>query len=215
MDRPFIRDIDELRRVLSAEKIPGTVFVFDLGNVMLTFDNAEHARRMRPYTGADPARVEMMFHASEYHRRFDAGQMEPDAFRQVVKAELGILMREDDFWRLFVERLAPPNPAMLELVTELGLAGHQTAVLSNIDPVALAHLQTVPTLLDLFDIRCFSCVRGVRKPDRAAFQNVVNAAPPGSRFVLTDDLERNVSAAKTLGWTTYRFALPDARIPDP
>ncbi len=206
----MIRDIDELRRALESERKPGTVFVFDLGNVMLPYDNRRHAVRLLDYGGESARQIEELIHTSDYHRLFDTGSLDPETFRVAVCAELGLMIEREPFWRMFRERFHPVNRQMIDLVTDCGLASHQTAVLSNIDPVALAHLQTLGPLLDLFDIKCFSCERAARKPEPRAFQNVVDEAPPGARFVFVDDLERNVLAARAFGWQAIHFALPEA-----
>ena len=101
---------------------------------------------------------------------------------------------------LTIERAALPRPFMLEAVRRLRKFGFETAALTN-------NWQTMPVgaLRPHFDVVIESCVEGVRKPEGAIYQILVerlDSKPACIAFL--DDIGANLKTARALGMTTIK-----------
>lgn len=107
-------------------------------------------------------------------------------YRAVVLDDLGVLRSAPGL---------PVEPALARAVAGARARGLRTAVLSNADDVD-------PLLVPLVDLVRVSGATGLRKPDPAAFADVVRAlgVAPG-QCVYVDDVAVNVRAAVACGLT--------------
>ena len=108
---------------------------------------------------------------------------------------------------------------MEKLLVELLRDGRQLWVLSNY-PRWFHSLRRQLALDRYFCGYSVSCLTGLRKPEAAAYQEVVAASGcDAERLVLVDDREENCAAARALGWQTIRFrdaaALRQELLPGP
>ena len=84
-----------------------------------------------------------------------------------------------------------------------GLAkNYRLALLSNTDPIHVAHMESTFTFFKYFPVRIYSCVVGKSKPNPAIYQDALRATKvKANEAVYIDDLEENVAAAQALGMT--------------
>jgi len=131
-----------------------------------------------------------------------------DGGRMSAKAYWEMMMDRLDCGRVPVERLIGPDTRSWTVINEDTLAfaaalrdhGVVTAVLSNMNPEVLRHLQTECPWIEAFDHRVYSCELGVVKPDREIYDICVSRM--GLRHgecLFLDDMEANVRAAEKYG----------------
>ncbi len=126
----------------------------------------------------------------EFHRRLSdlfAGLWSPEEIARVDAAWLGT-----------------PYPGVLELIRDLGLAGIETACLSNTSRDHWSVLERLEEV-DALDHRHASHLLGLIKPDDAIyarFETLVGR--PSEEIVFFDDLQDNIDAATRRGWHGVR-----------
>jgi len=106
-----------------------------------------------------------------------------------------------DVERLFdVWRCVETYPRVRELIGQLRAAGIRCGLATNQQDLRAHHMSSALGYAELFDIECYSCRMGVRKPDAAFFTAAVDAmACVPAQVVFIDDSVVNVDAARTCG----------------
>jgi HAD superfamily hydrolase (TIGR01509 family) len=91
---------------------------------------------------------------------------------------------------------------------------NRLALLSNTDPIHVAHMESTFTFFKYFPVRIYSCVIGLSKPSPAIYQQTLRATKvKANEAVYIDDLEENVAAAKALGMIGIHLPVP-TELPD-
>lgn len=89
----------------------------------------------------------------------------------------------------------------LACVRALRRKGHVCALGTNQEKHRAAYMRREMRLAEEFDYVFVSCELGASKPDSAFFGRVEEQLrSPTSEIFLIDDAERNIAAAKTVGW---------------
>ena len=132
------------------------------------------------------------------------------------------LIREDNFWEKVCSELNVPKPKVRSLWAEAFKAvyvprnymfsmaswlrknGYRTAVLSNTEVPAMEFLHR--QRYNMFDVPVFSCVEGVKKPDRKIYEITLKKLGPGpEQSVFIDDKAEYINGAKEVGIKTVLF----------
>jgi putative hydrolase of the HAD superfamily len=108
------------------------------------------------------------------------------------------------------------RPEMVEALRRIRAHGLPLALLTNnfvSGPRAPGARPDVAEALALFDHVIESSVEGVRKPDPAAYQLVIDRlGVPAARIVFLDDLGINLKPARAMGMTTIKVTDPAAAL---
>ncbi|MBI5609136.1 MAG: HAD family phosphatase [Deltaproteobacteria bacterium] len=183
------------------------VVCFDLGDVLvrlrfercaLQLDRLAHGEAAEPRrSGLTPAQLFTGRRGMAYAR----GEIEPAIFFDEVCQELGLpaasLPEVVGAWCAIFE----PWPAMQDLATRVVASGAPVWLLSNTDPVHMAHLRPQLPFLERFQGLWLSYQTGTAKPDPAYFTGFAKQtgyAPEQCLFI--DDRPDNVAQAQALGW---------------
>jgi len=123
-------------------------------------------------------------------------------------AEIYNLPREKVTESVFLEsflRALTPMPGMQELLQKLHKAGVRMAMLSDTTPM-FAYVRRNWIFSEFFDHIFLSFEIGHKKPDKAAFQAVIDHYQlQPNEFFFVDDNEQNVVAAQHLGLQAVQF----------
>jgi len=91
---------------------------------------------------------------------------------------------------------------------------YKLALLSNTDPIHVAHMESTFSFFHYFPVRIYSCAVGISKPNPAIYQEALRATKvKATEAVYIDDLEENVAAAKALGMVGIHLPVP-AQLPE-
>jgi epoxide hydrolase-like predicted phosphatase len=132
------------------------------------------------------------------------------------------LIREDAFWEQICRELNVPKPNMHSLWAEafkaahvprnsmflmaasLQTNGYRTAVLSNTEVPAMQHFHLQK--YEMFDVAVFSCLEGVKKPDREIYEiTIKKLGSQPEQAVFIDDKPEYINGAKEVGINTILF----------
>jgi len=133
----------------------------------------------------------------------EKGNLTEAEFLDLVGGELGEplhSLRETYFRNLH------PNDRMIDYVRDLRSRGLRTALLTNNVREWEPHWRAKLPIDDIFETVVDSAFVGVRKPDPEIYGIVLERLQlPAQECVFIDDLERNVEAARELGFATVHF----------
>ncbi len=142
-------------------------------------------------------------------RRFDAGRIDTDTFVREILAELDLSLTPERFLRNFRNWVKGPYAEALPLLRRLA-PRVRLAYLSNVNEPHWAQLRDRTELFDMFDAGFPSFEIGRLKPDRDAYEYVLEAMEvPAERVVFLDDNAPNVEGARAVGLHAYEVHEPE------
>ena len=137
-------------------------------------------------------------------RRFERGLCDPDVFAREIVAELDLPIEPSRFLERFAtwpERLYPGAMALVSAVRRKV----QVACLSNSNALHWAGPMREFGLHEAFDHTFVSHEMGTLKPDREAFDHVLQRLQAAPQHILfMDDNQINVDAARSSGIDAHR-----------
>jgi HAD superfamily hydrolase (TIGR01509 family) len=183
------------------------VVLFDLGNVLITFDPMRFWDALGIVDEARRADIKPRMLA--LGREYESGSITTPEFRQRFHELFDGAHTHDELDAAFRTVLPDPIPGMEEIVRRAA-ATCEIGLVSNTNPIHFDMcLETVPALkhVDRFYV---SYEVGALKPDPAYYAGVRQGeqASPGE-MVFIDDLGENVTAANNEGFKGIRFTGTD------
>lgn len=141
-------------------------------------------------------------------RGFESGTTSPDAFAEALVAEFGLPLTPETFLREFSLWPRAVFSGVSELLTSLR-GRFILASFSNTNSIHWSRVREEFDLLDHFDLHFPSHVIGKMKPDREAFEYILEATGvPAERILFFDDNPMNVAGAQSVGITAHRVDGP-------
>ncbi len=185
--------------------------VFDLGGVLLRWQPHEFMARLLPERSATPQEAQAL--TRDFFQgfggdwgEFDRGVLEVAPLAQRIARRTGI--NEPDVRRVIdaIPEELQPLTASVALLRRLHARGRELYFLSNMpEPYAL-HLEATHEFFGLFQQGVFSARVRLIKPDPAIFAHAHAAFGVGATApVFIDDVQKNVSAARSAGWCAIHF----------
>lgn len=176
------------------------VVLFDLDGVVRHFDPRNVADIEKRH-GIEAGAIERFAFSSPLIEQVTTGQMS----RHDWIARIAEHLEDPDAAREWGRQPFRVDQAVLTLANELRALGLRTAILTN-------GTDTIPTeaaalgLGDHFDAIFNSATIGFAKPDRRAFQHVLDSlCVSASTVFFTDDSPAKLAGAATLGMTTHHY----------
>jgi len=182
--------------------------VFDLGNVLVRWDP------YLPFVGRmDRGDVEAYFAEIDFatfNQRQDAGRPWSAARAELAARSPQHLAAFDVYLDHFADSIAGPVPGSSELVRELIAAGIRVLGLTNWSAETFHLAVPAAPVIGLLEAVLVSGEVGVAKPDPRIFALLTDRfAVNPSTAVFTDDVERNVDAARAAGYVGLVFTGAD------
>lgn len=186
--------------------------VFDMGRVLMEFDNMVPALRH----AQDPQKAQIIVDAVFNHPSWgpvvDGGEMDEsdymlDARKRLPTEELRQILTEmaKDWWLDVVW----PKPGMHELLDELLEKGYRLYVLSNCGFVFRKFQHRIPQI-DRFSGILISAEEKLIKPDPAIYRRLCEKFDlRAEECLFIDDLQKNIDGARSVGMQGYCFAHGD------
>ena len=115
----------------------------------------------------------------------------------------------DEFLRFWFEREHVVCLEILGLIRELRASGHYCVLGTNQEKHRAAYLRREMNLGTELDEVYASCELGFAKPSAEFFLGVAARLPARAREIcLIDDVEKNVNAARSIGWSAIHYRGP-------
>jgi glucose-1-phosphatase len=177
-----------------------SVLLFDLGGVLVENHVFDELRSLLGQTVDDDVLRDRWL-SSPAVRDFELGRISSTAFTSRFLDEWKISVPPEDFKDSLASWVHQPYPGAEELVSWLRRR-HQVSCLTNCNE---AHWSQLAPFMRAFDSSFSSHLLGRVKPDKAAFEAVIEAlGVRPDQVTFFDDSQTNVESAQRLGITAFR-----------
>ncbi len=181
---------------------PGTAdaLLFDLGRVVIDIDFNRTLHCWAGHAGCEPSDIVERFVRDEVYRHHEIGKISNEAYFDSLRASLGIGISDAQFLEGWNAIFAGEMPGIAKLLARAA----QRLPLYAFSNTNSAHVEyfsgKFADVLGHFRELYLSSAIGLRKPDAAAYDHVVNAiGVPAERIVFFDDLAENIEGAMARG----------------
>jgi FMN phosphatase YigB (HAD superfamily) len=190
------------------EKVPRAV-IFDVGRVIIRVDLSRSMGSLGQRDGLTHTQVLRELEADARWTDWQEGRMTPHEWHAHLAKKLQFTYNFDEFCTIWNGVLAPGQILPDALFESLGRSC-RLGLLSNTDPIHVAHFEAQYSFARYFPVRVYSCRVGSSKPAPAIYHRAlreVEATPDETLFI--DDVQENASAAARLGINAFHFTSPE------
>jgi putative hydrolase of the HAD superfamily len=195
---------------MRSEKNLIEVIFFDLGNVILPFNNYQIAEKLCRFSQKkefqEPGKVfSYLFDFQEgVINPFDMGKVSPQEFFESVRNHLGLSIPFEQFvpiWTdIFVE-----DQEVSEIIRSLK-GKWRLGLLSNTDPLHFRYIVSTFPIVSALEKWILSYEVGFKKPDAQIFQKAIEwASVEPQKILFIDDTKGHVEASISLGMQGIHF----------
>jgi HAD superfamily hydrolase (TIGR01509 family) len=182
--------------------------ISDIGRVIVGVDVS---RAMQGLSSSIPLSPKEIWSAIEKDPRFvdlQDGRISARDWHLHIVRRLGGNLTYDQFTQAWNAALLPETLQPDSLWAGLAKK-YRLSLLSNTDPIHVAHMESTFTFFKYFPVRVYSCVVGSSKPKPVIYQEALRATKvKANEAVYIDDLEENVAVASSLGMIGVHCADP-------
>lgn len=186
--------------------------IFDIGRVLIRMDVPRAVNNLRANVALSPAEVWTALEKDPRWVDWQEGRMSPHDWHLHVTKRLGSPLNFEQFTEAWNLALHPEPVHDSELFAKLGKR-YRLGLLSNTDPIHVAHMESRYDFFPFFPVRTYSCVAGATKPSPLIFREALRASRvKAEEAVFIDDIPAYVEAAQRLGIAGIHFQSAD-RLP--
>jgi putative hydrolase of the HAD superfamily len=179
--------------------------IFDVGRVIIRVDLSRSFAALGRREGLSHLQVLRELEADPHWPNWQEGRMSPRDWHAHIDRKFGLSHTFEEFCSIWNSVLEPETILPDALFEQLG-ANCRLALLSNTDPIHVAHFEASFPFVLHFPTRVYSCRIGLSKPSPAIYHHAlreVEALPEETMFI--DDMHENVVAAASLGIAAFQF----------
>ena len=186
------------------KKLSIITIIFDLGGVMVWTHWSRLTEPLARLTGITPNEVMERIRTGDAYFPYMRGELDFSEFHSKLTDDLGLEVTPDELLELW-NSILEPNKAINPIIKRLK-GRYRLAVGSNTDHSHFTRGNEVQVAALEFDDVLVSYELGVCKPDPEFFRRgLAKLGVAAEECIFIDDLEDNVSAARSLGITGIRF----------
>ncbi len=182
-----------------------SVIVFDLGNVLISFDYAPFIEKLNCIKSGLGEKVGDRYKKNyNIHRKFEAGKLTHNDFLKIMMEWTEGLISEEYFCIIFSE-IFTENKNVISLLPLLK-EKYKLVLLSNTNEIHKKYGWEHYGFIKYFDKLCLSHEIGAVKPEEKIYEFVENQteAVPGEHLFI-DDIAEYTEGARKRGWDAIQF----------
>lgn len=187
---------------------PPRAVIFDIGRVIIRVDLARSFDSFGKRTGLSHDQVWKALEADSRWGDWQEGRMTPRDWHKHLCEKFQLSLSFEEFCETWNGVLEPAT-ILPEALFERLATTCRLALLSNTDPIHVAHIEATFPFVRHFPVRVYSCRVGASKPGPAIYHHALREldASPEEAFYI-DDVPENVAAAIRLGMAGFHFTSP-------
>jgi glucose-1-phosphatase len=179
--------------------------IFDIGRVLVRIDVAAAMGSFSERISMTPQEIWTALEKDPRWIDWQEGRMSARDWHLHATKRLGVAMSFEEFTEIW-NRALDPNPIQDNAFLEKLSKRYRLGLLSNTDPIHVAHLESTYNFFRFFPARTYSCVVGASKPSPIIYQKALQASKVrAEEAVYIDDIPAYVEAAKRLGMSGITF----------
>lgn len=173
--------------------------IFDIGRVLIRVNVARAMTDLAHGVSLSPEEVWSALERDPRWKDWQEGRMSPRDWHLHVSRRLGSKLSFEQFVEVW-NRALDPTPIHEDAFLAKLAKKYRLAVLSNTDPLHVAHLEKTFGFFEMFPARIYSCSIGASKPDPVIYKEALQACKVHAQeAVYVDDIPAYAQAASQLG----------------
>jgi len=183
--------------------------IFDIGRVLIRVDVSRATSGLAEGIALSPQEIWSMLEKDPRWMDWQEGRMSPRDWHLHLAKRLGRKLSFEQFvevWNRALDPVPMQDAAFLQKLSK----GHRLAVLSNTDPLHVAHMEKSYEFFNFFPVRVYSCRVGASKPSPLIYKEALQSCKVRAQeAIYIDDVPTYAEAAKRLGMTGLVFKSPE------
>ncbi len=183
--------------------------IFDIGGVIVRSDAKRALGDLADGSLHSPAEVAQLIRTDPRWQDWQEGRIAPREWHAHLGARLGMTVSFARFCEIWNRAIDPAPILPGEFFS--GLSAHyKLALLSNTDPIHVAHQEAIFSFFRFFPTRVYSCSVGLTKPHPGIYRCALGATGIlASESVYIDDVEAYVLSARQVGMRAIVISGPE------
>ena len=183
--------------------------IFDIGRVLIRIDVSRAMKGLATGTEWTPETLWSAMEKDPRWKDWPEGRISPRDWHLHMQRRFGGSATFEEF-RATWNQVLDPEPIQ-ETEWLAGLAKrYKLALLSNTDPIHVAHMERSYEFFQYFPARVYSCAVGAAKPNPIIFREALRACRVlAEEAVYVDDIAEYAEAARRLGMAGVQFQSPE------
>ena len=183
--------------------------IFDIGRVLVRVNVARAMTGLADGVSLSPEEVWSALEKDPRWKDWQEGRMSPQDWHLHVSRRLGSKLTFDQFVEVW-NRALDPTPIHEDAFLAKLAKKYRLALLSNTDPLHVAHLEKSFAFFEFFPARIYSCSVGASKPNPTIYKEALQACKVRAQeAVYVDDVPAYAQAATQLGMHGIAFQSPE------
>ena len=183
--------------------------IFDIGRVLIRVDVGRALSGLAQGIALSPEEIWSALQKDPRWLDWQEGRIPPREWHSHVAKMLGGTLTFEQFteaWNRSLDPIPIHEASFLDGLSQR----YRLALLSNTDPVHVAHMESTYDFFKFFPVRVYSCSLGISKPNPLIYQHALQACKVSAHeAIYIDDVPAYAEAAQRLGMTGIVFQSPE------
>ena len=177
------------------------IIIFDLGNVLLSFDFQVAANQLAKHAQLSASEIVRLINQSKLLHEFERGEISSEEFYAEV-AQASKYQESLDQFRMDFSNIFEEIQPMVDFFRQLKRNGNRVALFSNTNEMATEFIRKKFSFFSDFDAIFLSYQHGLMKPNAALYRKVeTSLGRSGKELFFIDDRPENIAAAIECNWS--------------
>jgi putative hydrolase of the HAD superfamily len=183
--------------------------IFDIGRVLVRIDVSAAMSGFAQRISMTPQEIWSALEKDPRWVDWQEGRMSARDWYLHASKRLGVDLTFEQFTEIW-NRALDPKPIQDNTFLEKLSTRFRLGLLSNTDPIHVAHLESTYSFFKYFPARTYSCTVAASKPNPVIYQKALMASKVRAEEALyIDDIPAYVEAAQRLGMSGIVFQSPE------
>jgi glucose-1-phosphatase len=183
--------------------------IFDIGRVLIRIDLAGALGGLATSLSMSPPELWAAIEKDPKWKDWQEGRISPRDWHLHMNQRFGTSMGFEQFAETW-NRVLDPKPLQPDSLFEGLSKNYRLALLSNTDPIHVAHMEANFSFLRFFKVRIYSCGVRASKPNPLIYREALKGCKvEAGEALYIDDIAAYVEAAQRLGMDGIRYQSPE------